>query len=148
MQAMGTKSPEVIWGGPIGGAKINAEHARQRAKEAAVKRSRAGVCLVATHGRVRRPARKALVQHQKSADIALNCPTTRRHTVVCRCYGARRRITNAYERTLQKLSLVDRNDLQTEIIAAKKVIELGQRGVWMLDSIRAGHQTTWVRLGL
>jgi len=49
--------------------------------------------------------------------------------VVCRCYGTRRRITDAYERTLQKLSLVDRHDLQTEIIAAKKVIELGQRGV-------------------
>jgi hypothetical protein len=65
----------------------------------------------------------------KSADVALNYPTTRRHTVVCRCYGTRRRITDAYERTLQKLSLVDRHDLQTEIIAAKKVIELGQRGV-------------------
>jgi hypothetical protein len=32
---MGTKSREVIWGGRIGAAKINAEHARQRAKEAA-----------------------------------------------------------------------------------------------------------------
>jgi hypothetical protein len=37
-------------------------------------------------------------------------------------------LTNAYERTLQKLSLVDRNDPLTEIIA-QKVIELGQRGV-------------------
>jgi hypothetical protein len=32
------------------------------------------------------------------------------------------------ERTLQKLSLVDRNDPLTETIA-KKIIELGQRGV-------------------
>jgi hypothetical protein len=37
-------------------------------------------------------------------------------------------LTDAYERTLQKLSLVDRNDPITEIIA-KKIIELGQRGV-------------------
>jgi hypothetical protein len=37
-------------------------------------------------------------------------------------------LTDAYERTLQKLSLVDRNDPLTELIA-KKVIELGQRGV-------------------
>jgi hypothetical protein len=37
-------------------------------------------------------------------------------------------LTDAYERTLQKLSLVDRNDPRTELIA-KKVIELGQRGV-------------------
>jgi hypothetical protein len=37
-------------------------------------------------------------------------------------------LTDAYERTLQKLSLVDRNDPVAEIIA-KKIIELGQRGV-------------------
>jgi hypothetical protein len=37
-------------------------------------------------------------------------------------------LTDAYERTLQKLRLVDRNDLLTETIA-KKIIELGQRGV-------------------
>jgi len=37
-------------------------------------------------------------------------------------------LTDAYERTLRKLSLVDRNDPLTEIVA-KKVIELGQRGV-------------------
>jgi hypothetical protein len=37
-------------------------------------------------------------------------------------------LTDAYERTLQKLSLVDRNDPLTELIA-KKVIELAQRGV-------------------
>jgi hypothetical protein len=36
--------------------------------------------------------------------------------------------TRPYERTLQKPSLVDRNDPQTELIA-KKVIELGRRGV-------------------
>jgi hypothetical protein len=35
MPAMGTKSREVIWGGRIGAAKVNAEHARQRAKQAA-----------------------------------------------------------------------------------------------------------------
>ena len=32
---MSTKSREVIWGGQISGAKIRAEAARQRAKEAA-----------------------------------------------------------------------------------------------------------------
>ena len=37
-------------------------------------------------------------------------------------------LTDAYERTLRKLSLVDRSDPMTEIIA-KKIIELGQRGV-------------------
>jgi hypothetical protein len=37
-------------------------------------------------------------------------------------------LTDAYERTLRKLSLVDRNDPVTELIA-RKVIELGQRGV-------------------
>jgi hypothetical protein len=37
-------------------------------------------------------------------------------------------LTDAYERTLQKLSLVDRSDPVAEIIA-KKIIELGQRGV-------------------
>jgi len=37
-------------------------------------------------------------------------------------------LTDAYERTLRKLSLVDRNDPIAELIA-KKVIELGQRGV-------------------
>jgi hypothetical protein len=37
-------------------------------------------------------------------------------------------LTDAYERTLRALSLIDRNDPITEIVA-KKVIELGQRGV-------------------
>jgi hypothetical protein len=37
-------------------------------------------------------------------------------------------LSDAYERTLRALSLVDRNDPITEIIA-KKIIELGQRGV-------------------
>lgn len=37
-------------------------------------------------------------------------------------------LTNAYERTLRKLSLVDRGDPIAELIA-KIVIELGQRGV-------------------
>lgn len=37
-------------------------------------------------------------------------------------------LTDAYEQTLRKLSLVDRNDPVTEIIA-NKIIELGQRGV-------------------
>jgi hypothetical protein len=35
MPAMGTRSREVIWGGRIGAAKINAEEAHRRAKEAA-----------------------------------------------------------------------------------------------------------------
>ena len=37
-------------------------------------------------------------------------------------------LTDAYEHTLRKLGLVDRNDPIAEIIA-KKIIELGQRGV-------------------
>jgi DNA integrity scanning protein DisA with diadenylate cyclase activity len=37
-------------------------------------------------------------------------------------------LTDAYEATLRKLSLVDRNDPITEMIA-RKIIELGQRGV-------------------
>jgi hypothetical protein len=37
-------------------------------------------------------------------------------------------LTDAYEYTLRKLSLVDRNDPLTELIA-RKIIELGQRGV-------------------
>jgi hypothetical protein len=37
-------------------------------------------------------------------------------------------LTDAYERTLRKLGLVDRNDPITELIA-KKVIEMAQRGV-------------------
>jgi hypothetical protein len=42
-------------------------------------------------------------------------------------------LTDAYERTLRKLGLVDRNDPITELIA-KKVIEMAQRGV------REAHQ--------
>jgi len=38
---MGTKSREVIWGGQVGAAKINAESARQRAKEAVREADRA-----------------------------------------------------------------------------------------------------------
>jgi hypothetical protein len=37
-------------------------------------------------------------------------------------------LTDAYEATLRKLNLVDRNDPITEMIA-RKIIELGQRGV-------------------
>jgi hypothetical protein len=37
-------------------------------------------------------------------------------------------LTDAYERTLKTLGLVDRNDPITEMVA-KKIIELGQRGV-------------------
>lgn len=37
-------------------------------------------------------------------------------------------LTDAYERTLRALNLVDRNDPITEMVA-KKIIELGQRGV-------------------
>lgn len=37
-------------------------------------------------------------------------------------------LTEAYEAMLHKLNLVDRNDPITEIVA-KKIIELGQRGV-------------------
>jgi hypothetical protein len=38
---MGTKSREVIWGGQVRAAKMNAEHARQRAKEAVHQADRA-----------------------------------------------------------------------------------------------------------
>ncbi len=38
---MGTKSREVIWGGQVRAAKMNAEHARQRAKEAVRQADRA-----------------------------------------------------------------------------------------------------------
>jgi hypothetical protein len=38
------------------------------------------------------------------------------------------RLSEAYERTLRTLSLVDRNDPITEMIA-KKIIEIGQTGV-------------------
>jgi hypothetical protein len=37
-------------------------------------------------------------------------------------------LSDAYERALRKLNLVDRNDPITELIA-RKVIEIGQRGV-------------------
>jgi len=37
-------------------------------------------------------------------------------------------LTDAYERTLRALNLVDRNDPITQLIAGK-IIELGQRGV-------------------
>ena len=37
-------------------------------------------------------------------------------------------LTDAYERTLKALNLVDRNDPITEMVA-RKIIELGQRGV-------------------
>jgi len=38
------------------------------------------------------------------------------------------RLSEAYERTLRTLSVVDRNDPLTEMIA-KKIIEIGQTGV-------------------
>ena len=37
-------------------------------------------------------------------------------------------LTDAYERTLRRLNLVDRNDPITQMIA-KKIIEIGQQGV-------------------
>ena len=37
-------------------------------------------------------------------------------------------LTNAYERTLRKLCLVDRGDPITQLIA-KKILEIGQRGI-------------------
>ena len=43
-------------------------------------------------------------------------------------------LTDAYERALSKLSLVDRNDPLAEIIA-KKIIELGQRGVRQTEQL-------------
>ena len=53
MPAMGAKSREVIWGGRIGAAKINAEGARQRATKAAREADRAeAYALVAADGRL------------------------------------------------------------------------------------------------
>jgi hypothetical protein len=43
-------------------------------------------------------------------------------------------LTEAYEGTLRKLKLVDRNDPVTEMIA-KKIIELGQRGVRQAEQL-------------
>jgi hypothetical protein len=43
-------------------------------------------------------------------------------------------LTDAYERTLRKIGLVDRNDPITEIIA-RKIIELGQRGVRQAEQL-------------
>jgi hypothetical protein len=45
----------------------------------------------------------ALLQHEKSNYIALDCPTTKRHTVVCRLYGARRRISSSFHATAAAL---------------------------------------------
>ena len=45
----------------------------------------------------------ALLQREKSNDIALNCPTTKPHTVVCRLYGARRRISSSFHATAAAL---------------------------------------------
>ena len=53
MPAMGTKSREVIWGGRIGAAKINAEEARRRAKEAARAAEHAEAYAFAAHGGLR-----------------------------------------------------------------------------------------------
>src|SRR3977135_2242169 len=53
-------------------------------------------------GRKRREL-SALLQHEKSNDIAPNCPTTKRHTVVCRLYGARRRISSSFHATAAAL---------------------------------------------
>jgi hypothetical protein len=43
-------------------------------------------------------------------------------------------LTEAYESMLRKLNLVDRNDPIAEIIA-KKIIELGQRGVSQAEQL-------------
>ena len=42
-------------------------------------------------------------------------------------------MTEAYERTLRKLSLVDRSDPITELIA-REIIEIGRRGVREAES--------------
>jgi hypothetical protein len=48
--------------------------------------------------------------------------------------GERERLTEAYELTLHKVGLVDRNDPVTEIIA-NKIIEIGQSGVFTPEQI-------------
>jgi hypothetical protein len=45
-----------------------------------------------------------------------------------------RRLSDAYEQTLRALSLVDRNDPLTEMIA-KKIIEISQTGIKEPDQI-------------
>jgi hypothetical protein len=48
--------------------------------------------------------------------------------------GERERLNEAYELTLRKVGLVDRNDPLTEIIA-KKIIEIGRSGDFTPEQI-------------
>src|SRR3981081_816544 len=50
----------------------------------------------------------ALLQHEKSNYIALDWPTTKPHTVVCRLYGARCRISSSFHATAAALWARDR----------------------------------------
>ena len=52
-------------------------------------------------------------------------------------------LTEAYEQTLEKLGLVDRSDPITQIVA-KKIIEIGQRGVRDPEHVFACPQS-WQR---
>jgi hypothetical protein len=52
-------------------------------------------------------------------------------------WGRKRlRLTEAYEATLKKLGLIDRSDPITQLIA-KKIIEIGQRGIRDPEQISA-----------
>jgi hypothetical protein len=66
-----TKSREVIWGGRVMAAKVNAEHARKRAVEALREADRAeGPCMVAAHGRLWR-ACAAVADYRANASTAV-----------------------------------------------------------------------------
>jgi hypothetical protein len=59
-----------------------------------------GLMRLLSHSDIKGPAFTALLQHEKSNNIALNCATTKRHTVVCRLYGTRDRLfTSLYPAT-------------------------------------------------
>jgi DNA invertase Pin-like site-specific DNA recombinase len=49
-----------------------------------VRPPRGGLLRLLSHSDMKGPAFTALLQHEKSNNIALNCATTKRHTVVCR----------------------------------------------------------------
>jgi hypothetical protein len=78
MSAMGTKSREVIWSGPIMGAEISAKSARGAATKAAREADRAEARMVAPDGRLWR-SRTALPDHrpmpQRWPGLANRCKT-------------------------------------------------------------------------
>jgi hypothetical protein len=53
---------------------------------------RGGLMRLLSHSGIKWPSFTARLQHEKSNNIALNCATTKRHTVVCRLYETRGRL--------------------------------------------------------